>query len=291
MCDKSNTSLEMVYIKPGKFTMGGEGTKDDRFACIEVPKHEVEITNGFYIGKYPVTQAQYKCLMGKNPSGSTKGDNLPVDNIGEEDANDFCDRFMETVTYCMRLPTEAEWEYAVRAGSDSNWFFGDDSSGLGEYAWHKDNAGGKSHPVGQKKPNPWGLHDVYGNVCERVSDKYGKDYYKQSPAQDPEGPKAGTSSIFKYKFKATTAGVYMLSAQVCTVNYKQQLSFSADGSTNHVMELPFTCGEWEFSEPIPVSFKQGENAISFWRENPPQYGIAVSTIRLTFAENQALATA
>ena len=164
-------TMEFIYVKPGKFVMGGENEKEGRFACVEVPKHGVELTQGFYLGKYEVTQSQYMAAMGQNPSRSTKGANCPVDNVSEPDAQQFCIRLSEITNVEARLPTEAEWEYASRAGSSSKWFFGDDPSKIGDYAWYKDNAGAKSHPVGQKKPNPWGFYDIYGNACERIADK------------------------------------------------------------------------------------------------------------------------
>ena len=170
-------TMEFVYVKPGKFVMGGESEKDGRFECVEVPKHEVQLTKGFYLGKHEVTQAQYQAIMGSNPSRSTKAPDCPVDTVSEADALKFCVTLTEQTGADARLPTEAEWEYASRAGRDTKWFFGNDSSKIGEYAWFKDNAGAKSHPVGQKKPNPWGFYDIYGNVCERISDKYARNYY------------------------------------------------------------------------------------------------------------------
>lgn len=283
------TSMEMVYIKPGKFTMGGESTKDDKFSCIEVPKHEVELTEGYYIGKYPVTQCQYKEIMGKNPSGSTKGPNCPVDSISEDDALDFCGKFTDATDVCIRLPTEAEWEYAARAGSDSKWFFGDDPSILVEYAWIKENSGGKSHNVGEKKPNPFGLYDVYGNVCERVADKYEKNYYKNCPSKDPDGPSPGTSSNLKYKVKIERPGDYNLSLEVCTVNYNQQMTVSVNEADSQDIELPFTCGDWKKTDPIVLSLEKGESVLHFWRACPPQYGMAISNIRLNLA-GDSLAT-
>jgi formylglycine-generating enzyme required for sulfatase activity len=132
--------------------------------CHKLPKHEVKLTKGFYLGKHEVTQAQFEAIMGSNPSRSTKGPDIPVDNVGEQEAREFCEKLAEKTGREARLPTEAEWEYAARAGKDTNWFFGADPSALGDYAWTKDNSGGKSHPVGQKKPNPWGLYDCLGKL-------------------------------------------------------------------------------------------------------------------------------
>ena len=279
----SDVSIEMVYIKPGTFLMGGESTEDGRFQCVEVPKHQVELTKGFYIGKYPVTQEQYEAMIGSNPSGSTKAPDCPVDNIGEDDTREFCRKFTETTGRSIRLPTEAEWEYACRAGSDdTRWFFGDDSSQMGEYAWFADNADGKSHPVGQKKPNSWGLYDMYGNVCERIADKYEKDYYAKSPPKDPEGPSPGTNSNVEYKINVARSGEYKLSAEVVTANYNQHMTVSVNGSET-VMEMPFTCGDWQQTKPVALFLHEGETSLRFWRDKPPQYGLAVKDFLLTTA--------
>merc|ERR1712226_297070 len=230
------------------------------------PKHSVEISKGYYLGKYPVTQAQYQVIRGGNPSKSTKAPDCPVDNIGEADAVAFCDTVAERTGEDVRLPHEAEWEYACRAGKgDTKWFFGNDPASLGEYAWFKDNAGGKSHPVGQKKPNPWGLYDIYGNVWERISDKYAKNYYSISPPVDPTGPQQGTRSNFEYKVKISKPGNFSLTAQVVTANYDQRLNVSANGNSDvFVMEMPFTLGSWQYCEPVVIQLVEGENTLKFW---------------------------
>ena len=274
-------TMELVYIKPGTFTMGGESTTDGRFECVEVPKHEVTLTKGFYLGKYEVTQAQYQAIMGSNPSGSSKGPDFPVDNISEQDAREFCQKLAEKTGKAARLPTEAEWEYAARAGKDTKWFFGDDPAALGDYAWFKDNADGKSHPVGQKKPNPWGLYDMYGNVCERISDTYAKDYYAQGSKTDPTGPSQGDSSRFEYEVTIPRAGNYSLTAEVVTANYDQRLNVAANGSeATTVLTMPFTLGKWQQSEPVTLTLKEGANVLRFWRDQPPQYGLAIKSFTL-----------
>ncbi len=274
-------TIEFVYIKPGTFTMGGESTKDGRFNCVEAPKHEVTITKGFYLGKYEVTQAQYQAIMGSNPSNATKAPNYPVDTIGEADAVRFCEAVAEKTGTAVRLPTEAEWEYACRAGSDTKWFCGDDPARLGEYAWYKANDGGKSHPVGQKKPNPWGLYDICGNVCERVSDRYARDYYKKSPKKDPTGFQQSDKSCCEYNISAPEAGKYSLAARVVTANYDQQLCVSVNGGESETtMTMPFTLGKWLDSKPITLTLKKGENTLQFLRRNPPQYGMAIKSFTL-----------
>ena len=274
-------TMEMVYIPPGKFVMGGESTTEGRFQCIEVPKREVELTMGFYLGKYEVTQAQYEAIMGNNPSRSTKAPDCPVDNVGVAEALEFCQKLATRTGQETRLPTEAEWEYASRAGADSKWFFGDDPSRIGEYAWFKGNAGGKSHPVGQKKPNPWGLYDIYGNVNERISDTYSKNYYAKGPKVDPTGPSQGTNSHFEYEIKVPRAGNYLLSALVVTANYDQRLNVAVNGEEDPtVMEMPFTEGSWRESEPVMLSLEQGSNLLQLWRDFPPQYGMGIKRFTL-----------
>ena len=273
-------TMEFVYIEPGTFIMGGERETDGRFECVEVPKHEVQLTRGFYLGKYEVTQAQYEAMMGSNPSKSTKAPDCPVDNVGEPEAVSFCGKVAEKTGLEVRLPTEAEWEYASRGGRSTKWFFGDDPSSLGEYAWFKDNAGGKSHPVGQKNPNPWGLYDIYGNVNERISDKYDRGYYAKGPKVDPTGPSPGTKSHLEYQVTVPRTGNYALTAQVVTVNYDQRLNVSA-GDTEITMEMPFTGGSWQTCDPVMLTLKEGENTLQFWRDEPPQYGMAIKDFTLT----------
>jgi len=273
--------MDLVYIKPGTFVMGGESTTDGRFQCVEVPKHEVTLTRGFYLGTCEVTQAQYQAIMGSNPSRSTKGPHCPVDNVGEADALEFCAKLAEKTGHEVRLPTEAEWEYASRVGRDTKWFFGNDPSRLGEYAWFKDNAGGRSHPIGQKKPNPWGLYDIYGNVCERISDKYARNYYAQSPKKDPTGPSQGTKSRFEYKVTVPRSGKYTFTAQVVTANYDQRLNVSVNDADSEIaMEMPFTVGNWQDSKPVTLTLEEGENTLRFWRDQPPQYGMAIKDFTL-----------
>ena len=144
---------------------------------------------------------------------------------------------------------------------DTKWFFGGDPSPLAEYAWFKDNAGGKSHPVGQKKPNPWGFYDIYGNVCERISDKYHKDYYAKSPKTDPTGPKQAIKSRFGYKVTAAKAGKYSLEAKVVTANYDQRIKVSANEGQEIAMKMPFTEGVWQSSQPVEITLVKGENLL------------------------------
>lgn len=192
----------MVKIPGGEFEMGSDtGDLDAE------PKHKVMIT-AFYMDKYEVTQAMYEPLVGKNPCKykTTSGDN-PVERVTWTDCAKYCNKRSkeEGLTPCYdektwvcnfdadgyRLPTEAEWEYACRGGKTTEYFFGNNAKDLSAYAWFMDNSGAKTHPVGKKKPNPYGLYDILGNVSEWVHDNYDEEYYKSSVKKDPKGPKEG----------------------------------------------------------------------------------------------------
>ena len=272
----NGVKLEMVYIKPGTFVMGGENTWDNRFGCYELPKHEVTITKGFYLGKYEVTQAQYDAMMGITTDKEVRGPNYPataLNGITAGRAKEFCRKVCDATGRDVRLPTEAEWEYACRAGSTTEWFFGDDPSKLGDYAWYKDNDDKKAHPVGLKKPNPWGLYDMCGNVFERVADLYVKDYYANSPKEDPTGPAQfeGGGSRFSYSITVPEAGTYTLSARVVTVNYNQNLHVSVKGGGSEATLMStYTSGKWKDTKLVTIVLKKGQNTLLFKRSNPKE---------------------
>lgn len=182
--------MAFVKIPAGEFKMGSE--KGD---ANEKPVHMVRISQGFEMGQYPVTQSQWEAVMGSNPS-EFKGPDRPVNRVSWEDVQEFIGRLNEReeeVTY--RLPTEAEWEYACRAGSATEYFFGDDAGQLGDYAWYGDNAEGETHPVGQKKPNVWGQYDMHGNVWEWCQDWFGG--YSKEPLTNPTGPASGSGRVIR----------------------------------------------------------------------------------------------
>ena len=171
------SEIEMVYLPEGSFVMGSNNADD------EDPIHEVRLS-GFFIGKYEVTQRQWREVMGSNPSEFV-GDDRPVENVSWEDARVYAARLSERTGEDYRLPTEAEWEYAARAGSRTDFHFGDDTLSLGDYAWYAGNSGGETHPVGQKRANAWGLYDVAGNVGEWCQDWWDPDFYERSGYEDP----------------------------------------------------------------------------------------------------------
>ena len=141
----------------------------------EKPQHQVKI-NSFAIGKYPVTQAQYQAVMGTNPSHFSNNPQNPVERISSDDAQAFCQKLSQITGKTYRLPTEAEWEYACRGGTTTRFYFGDDANQLEDYAWYEGNSQNTTHPVGQKKPNAWGLHDMIGNVWEWCEDNLHDNY-------------------------------------------------------------------------------------------------------------------
>lgn len=167
------------------------------------------------------------------------------------------------------------------AGTTTNYFFGDSDAQLGDYAWTKTNSKTKTHEVGQKKPNPWGLHDIYGNVVERVADRYHPDYYKQGDKVDPTGPELSKKSLVTYTVDAPRSGKYALSAKVVTNNHNQHLMVTVNGGGTETLMLPFTLGDWQDSKPTVVDLRQGKNSLQFYRINPPQAGIALKSFTLS----------
>jgi formylglycine-generating enzyme required for sulfatase activity len=189
----NGVTMKLVLIRPGKFVMGSPDSEKGREPK-ESPQHEVIITKPFYMGVTEVTQAQYEAVMGTNPS-DFKGPTNPVDKVSWADAVEFCRKLSEKTGKTFRLPTEAEWENACRAGGKTRFSFGDSESVLGDYAWCGSNSGGKTHPVGQKKPNAWGLYDMHGNVWEWCADCYGP--YSNEASTDPQGPGSGGARVLR----------------------------------------------------------------------------------------------
>ena len=160
--------LELVFIPGGDFLMGGKYPT-------EQPQHTVRI-NSFYLGRTQVTQAHWRAVMGSLPNVRFNGNERPVERVSWEDVQKFCQRLSEQTGLEFRLPTEAEWEYAARAGTTTEYSFGDDEKMLGDYAWFDKNSGSSTHDVGQKLPNQFGLYDMHGNVWEWCEDNWHENY-------------------------------------------------------------------------------------------------------------------
>ncbi|HBI44905.1 MAG TPA: hypothetical protein DDY78_18920 [Planctomycetales bacterium] len=226
----NSIGMKLKLIKPGTFLMGspkGEASQIDN----EQPQHSVEITRSFYLGVYPVTQAEYVQVTGqKNPSAcSNEGvdrwrvagldtSRFPVEQVSWDAAVAFCEALnrLEAKKRPGRkytLPTEAEWEYACRAGSKSAYFFGSDSKELGDYAWYEANSKRRTHAVGTRMANPWGLCDMNGNVWQWCADWHDKDYYANSPNKDPVSLNKGGARVLR-------GGSWNDYAQFCRAAYR-----------------------------------------------------------------------
>lgn len=197
-------SLKLAPIPAGTFQMGSpKGSvgaafnESDRHRRDDVYQHEVILSKGFLMGATEVTQAQYRAVTGQTPS-VFKGDDHPVDNVSWEDAVKFCELLSAKTGKTVRLPTEAEWEYACRAGSATRYYFGEDPdhTALADHAWYEANSGRQTRPVAQKKPNAWGLYDMPGNVWEWCSDFF-KGPYEDKTVTDPRGAASGDTRIMR----------------------------------------------------------------------------------------------
>jgi len=194
---KNSIGMEFVLIPAGSFMMGADKNFEDA-SDDETPRHRVTISKPFYMGKYEVTQEQWVAVMGSNPS-YYKGRARPVEEVSYDDVQIFIRKLNEKEgTGKYRLPTEAEWEYAARAGTTTAYSFGDDKNKLGQYAWYDDNSGNETHPVGELKPNAWGLYDMHGNVMEWCSDWKGD--YPSGSVIDPKGPSSGSRRVVRGGF-------------------------------------------------------------------------------------------
>jgi formylglycine-generating enzyme required for sulfatase activity len=209
-------NLEMVFVKGGTFEMGCTSEQSD---CDddEKPVHSVTVDD-FYIGKYEVTQAQWKAIMGSNPSHFDDcGSNCPVENVSWNDVQEFIEKLNQKTGKNYRLPTEAEWEYAARGGGKSKGYKYAGSNSIGTVAWYDDNSGSETHPVGQKQANELGIYDMSGNVWEWCSDWYDSDYYSSSPRNNPAGPSSGSRRVLR-------GGSWGSRGRICRVANRNNLS-------------------------------------------------------------------
>ena len=211
--------IKMVLCPAGSFMMGDpKGINYDR-------QHKVFLSKSFAIGKYEITQIQYKTIMGENPS-KFEGDSNPVENVSWKDAKEFCNKLNAIYAdklpkgYKFNLPTEAQWEYACRAGTTTKYCNGDSDDKLGEVAWYSYNSGYKTHPVGQKKPNAWGIHDMHGNILELCRDRYEKNY----PSDDVIDPVLPYNSAINDTFYIVKRGgdCDCESVRVCRSAYRER---------------------------------------------------------------------
>ena len=244
----NSIGMKLALIPPGEFDMGspkelieeelrlhgGDGWYKGHLPS-EGPRHRVRITKAFWLGTYDVTQGEYLRVMGKNPSefsASGKGKDrvaaedttrFPVETVSWDDATEFCVRLSNlpeerAAGRRYQVPTEAQWEYACRAGSQAKWHFGNEEARLVDYGWF---SVGRTHPVGQLKANPWGLYDMYGNVYQWCQDYYDKDYYTKSPADDPTGPTGGSERVRR-------GGGYFHPATYCRSAFREHIQFGSN---------------------------------------------------------------
>lgn len=208
--ETNSIGIQLKELPAGEFIMGSDNGEDNA-----KPALQVVLTDPFFISVHEVTQAQYEEVMGTNPS-QFKSPRNPVEQVRWEMAVEFCRRLSElpaekAAGHVYRLPTEAEWEYACRAGTETRFNFGDDGSALTDFAWYSDNEGSTTQPVGKKSPNAWGLFDMHGNAAEWVQDWYA-DY--------PDGPQTNPSGPAESSFRVYRGGSWFSNASSCESSYR-----------------------------------------------------------------------
>jgi formylglycine-generating enzyme required for sulfatase activity len=210
---KNSLGVYFRHIPAGRFNMGaGPGFSGE--PQYETPAHQVSLTKPFRLSIHEITVGQWLAVMGgKAAKGAGPMD--PIANVSWEDVQIFLDRLSQADGVKYRLPTEAEWEYAARAGTEGPWYFGSDAALLPDHAWcGGDVAKGEAQPVGRKPPNPWGLYDMYGNVAEWVADWFGEDYYSAKAQTNPRGPASGT-------MRGLRGGSYASGAEACQSAWRE----------------------------------------------------------------------
>ena len=226
---KDGVNIEMVKVEAGSFNMGATPEMENPYDS-EKPVHRVTLTNNYYIGKYEVTQALWKIVMGSNPSNS-KGDNLPVEKVSWNNCQKFISKLNKLTGKSFRLPTEAEWEYAARGGNKSRGYQYSGSNTIGDVAWYDGNSGSKTHAVGTKQPNELGIYDMTGNVLEWCQDWY--DSYSSSPQTNPTGAVSGS-------FRVLCGGSWGNSAGYCRSSCRGS---NTPGSRNNFLGLRLVLSE------------------------------------------------
>lgn len=234
--------MELVWVEGGTFTMGSNDARgvDKRYESTR-PEHTVGV-GGCYMGRYEVTQGQWRAVMGENPSHFTGNDSLPVEQVTWADAQRFVTLLSQLTGLLFRLPTEAEWEYAARGGNraDGQPYAGCDRNHLPEYAWFCVNSEGHTHPVGRLKPNALGLYDMGGNVAEWCSDWMAP--YMEAAQKDPRGPKEGDSRVLR-------GGHYNSTSPGCAVFDRGW--YVPTGKTEYYgLRVAMEPGEDEAEEPV-----------------------------------------
>jgi sulfatase modifying factor 1 len=249
MADKAPEG--MVFIKGGCFTMGNEAAQAD-----EKPEHEVCL-NDFYLGKYEVTQGEWKKLMGFSPAKFID-DNHPVEQINFYDVQ----RYLEKSNGACRLPTEAEWEYAARGGANARYYWGNMMDGA--YGWFEDNSKATTHPVGQKQPNQYGLYDMMGNVWEWVSDWY-EPLYGAMVKENPTGPEKGESKVIRGGAFDSSAGALRITNR--TWLHPKNRVYSKVSTYGGIINEIFNYVGFRCAKSIP---KDGESAPKEAESNPAE---------------------
>ena len=216
--------MEMIWCAPGSFLMGSPQDEEGRFS--DELLHPVKLTRGFWLGKYEVTQEQWKSVMGENRS-RFQGPNRPIDNISWEDCRRFIDKVNVLLGGVARFPTEAEWEYACRAGSSAAVA---GNGQLADMAWYDDNSGSRTHAVGKNQPNDWGFYDMHGNVLEWCADWFSSDI---SQSVDPTGPASGS-------FRVLRGGCWFFYARDCRSAYRLKRD---PGIRNCIYGFRLACSE------------------------------------------------
>jgi formylglycine-generating enzyme required for sulfatase activity len=193
---ENGIGMQLVEIPSGKFKMGGDPVAEQADEN-ETPRRDVIFDKPFCMCRFQVTQSQWARVMKTDPS-HFKGPDRPVETVSHHDALAFVERLNEMEGKKLyRLPTEAQWEYAARAGSQSAYCYGTERMKLSRYAWYKSNSKDETHPVGLLAPNDWGLHDMHGNVHEWCADWFDRNYYAARPAKDPKGPETGLARVLR----------------------------------------------------------------------------------------------